>query len=91
MAASQSVQTCRWGVPTLLLPWPLWCDTAKAEWSCTADPAPWLLADPAVCRTCARWAPFERVAAAAPQPGCHYQRALVMHEREGALEWPAIT
>lgn len=52
----QAVQTCKWAVPTLFLPWPLWYDAAVQHWSCTREPAPRGLPDPACCARCARWA-----------------------------------
>jgi hypothetical protein len=63
MTDSQGVHTCRWGIPTLFLEWPLWCEASQHEWSCTRDSTPTILTDPAVCRSCPYWTP--RVQAAA--------------------------
>lgn len=54
--AVQSVQTCKWSIPTLFLPWPLWYDASEADWSCTRTQIPRGLPDPACCSSCARWA-----------------------------------
>ena len=62
----QAVHTCKWAVPTLFLPWPLWYDASAYEWSCTRGPQPRGLAQPAVCSTCYGWAPAQR-----PPEGCH--------------------
>jgi hypothetical protein len=60
MTAPHSVQTCRWGTPTLFLGWPLWYDASQHEWSCTRGAGPTVLVDPAICRTCPHWCPVER-------------------------------
>jgi hypothetical protein len=90
MAASHSVQTCRWGTPTLFLGWPLWYDASQHEWSCTRGAVPTVLVDPAICRTCPYWCLVEREAEAAPpvhaSDECQYRRALVRRgeAQEGA-------
>ena len=53
--AAQAVSTCKWAIPTLFLPWPLWYDASSSEWSCTRGREPRGLPDPGVCATCARW------------------------------------
>jgi hypothetical protein len=81
MAAPHSVRTCRWGTPTLFLPWPLWYDASQHEWSCTRGASANVLVDPATCRACPYWSPAERPVEPAPRvraPGeCRYRRALV--------------
>jgi hypothetical protein len=81
MAALSSVQTCRWGIPTIFLGWPLWYDASEHAWSCTRGAGPTVLVDPAICRTCPYWRPVERQAEPAPHVHAHdegpYQRALV--------------
>jgi hypothetical protein len=52
----RAVQTCRWGMPTLLLSRPFWYEAADYDWACTRNDVPVLLANPDVCRTCAHWA-----------------------------------
>ena len=79
-AGAHAVQTCRWGTPTLFLPWPSWYDASEHEWSCTRRAAPAILVDPAICLTCAHWAPVERQPAHPPQQrsaGCLHRHALV--------------
>lgn len=60
MELTPSVRTCRWGTPTLFLPWPIWCDASQHEWSCTRGATPLTLADPGVCRACQPWQPADR-------------------------------
>lgn len=55
MADTRAVQTCHWGTPTLFLIWPLWCEAAVHEWSCTRTAAPRMLDDATVCRGCPYW------------------------------------
>ena len=64
---AQAVQTCKWGTPTLFLPWPLWYDASTHEWSCTRGARPRGVMDPTTCTTCERWSPAVRGAAC----GCH--------------------
>lgn len=66
MIKVQSVQTCRWGSPTLFLPWPFWLELAGDEWSCTRGLALRGLADPSACGRCAYWA-----ASSVPLAGSH--------------------
>ena len=80
MTGTHAVQTCRWGSPTLLLPWPFWYNASQHEWSCTRGATASVLVDPSVCRTCPYWAPQERQRAETRAPGagrCRYERALV--------------
>jgi hypothetical protein len=56
MAGAQSIQTCRWGSPTLFLPWPYWSLASDNEWSCTRGEAPRGIDDPRLCATCRYWA-----------------------------------
>lgn len=80
--AIRAVETCRWGTPTLFLPWPLWCEASQHEWSCTRGVVPTILADPAICRTCPYWLPAERQVSHPPQrrSGCRHQHALVLRD-----------
>ena len=55
MARVQSVSTCRWGTPTLFLPWPLWFDAERCEWSCTRAAQPRPIPDPGTCEVCGGW------------------------------------
>jgi hypothetical protein len=57
MADVQSVQTCRWGSPTLFLPWPLWYDATRFEWSCTRGARPRGIDEASHCRVCPNWTP----------------------------------
>jgi len=86
MAVTRSVQNCRWGTPTLLLPWPAWQDAWEYEWSCTRPAVPRILTDPAVCRTCAHWAPGEgRLSNVPPvdaEGRCRFEHGLLKTARE---------
>lgn len=81
MAATHSVQTCRWGTATLFLPWPLWYGASQHEWSCTRGACATILVDAAMCRTCPNWFPGESLPESAPRvhapDECQYRRALV--------------
>ena len=57
MTASHSVQTCRWGTPTLFASWPYWFDASRYEWSCTRGAEPLVLEDTGICARCRDWAP----------------------------------
>lgn len=82
MAGTRTVQTCRWGTPTLFLSWPLWYEASQHEWSCTRGGAARVLTDPAICRTCPYWTPAEHQVKVSHPPqrhsGCRYQRALIL-------------
>jgi hypothetical protein len=96
MTAPHSVQTCRWGTPTLFLAWPLWYDASQHEWSCTRGASPNVLVDPAICRTCPYWSPAQRLVESVPpvpvRDVCRYRRALVRRGEadEGAPTSPSI-
>ena len=57
MAETHSIQTCRWGSPTLFLPWPYWCDGSDDLWSCTRGAQPQGVPDIRHCQSCAHWRP----------------------------------
>jgi hypothetical protein len=50
-----AVQTCKWAIPTMFLPWPLWYDASEQDWSCTLGPAPRGVPDPTCCAACRNW------------------------------------
>jgi hypothetical protein len=81
MAVVHSVQTCRWGTPTLFLPWPLWYEATQHEWSCIRGATARVLIDPTICRTCPYWSPAGRQVEPPPPvhapDKCRYRRALV--------------
>lgn len=56
MGEAHSIQTCRWGTPTLFLPWPFWCEASDDLWSCTRGWYPRGLPDPGACAACQNWA-----------------------------------
>jgi hypothetical protein len=56
MIGEHSVQTCRWGEATLLLPRPHWFEASQHAWSCTREGRPKTLVDPSECEACERWA-----------------------------------
>lgn len=62
MTEAHSIQTCRWGSPTLFLPWPYWCDASDDIWSCTRGARPRGVPDPRHCASCANWTPAQRTA-----------------------------
>jgi hypothetical protein len=47
--------TCRFSLPTLFSPWPLWLDAWNKPWSCARDGKCTLLSNSEPCRTCQRW------------------------------------
>jgi hypothetical protein len=52
--------TCRWAVPTLLLPAPFWFEAERAPWGCVRGTTPRLLASTQSCADCAFWEPQPR-------------------------------
>ena len=68
MSEQQSVHNCRFGLPTMLLPWPFWYAAADDEWTCACNGVPRILHDASVCAMCRRWQPFEGEAAVAVSP-----------------------
>jgi hypothetical protein len=72
MGKHQHVHTCRWAVPTLFLPYPLWLSTEDTPWSCVRDGSAEPLETTETCVDCPR---FERVASPQPEnPGVHASR-----------------
>ena len=61
-----SIQTCRWGAPTLFLPWPHWCNASNDLWSCTRGRTPRGVADPQICEHCDCWEPAPGTSAGRP-------------------------
>lgn len=51
----QEPQTCRWSVPTLLMPRPYWLSAEKALWCCWNDRQIVVLTSTDVCHTCPMW------------------------------------
>jgi hypothetical protein len=49
------VNLCRWSVPTLYLPYPLWLSTEEATWSCVRDGKPVPLHFTDACSQCTRF------------------------------------
>ena len=81
MTTPHSVQTCRWGTPTLFLPWPRWYEASQHEWSCTRQGPANVLLDTAICRACPHWLPHSgdlaSPAEARTHDGCSYRHMLV--------------
>lgn len=51
----RSASNCRWAMPTLFLPAPLWFDAESCPWSCRRDAVPRVVSSTDRCATCARW------------------------------------
>ena len=49
-------QSCRWGQPTLFLPFPVWLSAWDAPWSCCHQAHRGPLEETWVCATCPDWA-----------------------------------
>jgi hypothetical protein len=48
-------RTCKWSIPTLFAPWPVWLDAWTNEWTCTRDGTARPLEHSEHCRACPRW------------------------------------
>jgi hypothetical protein len=48
-------RTCKWSIPTLMTPWPLWLDAWSHEWSCVRCGTFTRVADSGQCCSCPRW------------------------------------
>ena len=46
---------CRWAVPTLFLPPPIWMVAWDAPWTCLRNARPRVLENTELCATCPRW------------------------------------
>jgi hypothetical protein len=53
-------RTCKFSLPTLFAPWPLWLDAWTMPWSCARDGNCTPLVNSEVCRTCPRWEEAEK-------------------------------
>lgn len=73
MGIFRSVQTCRWGTPTISLEWPWWYDASVNEWSCMRDGSVRTLDEVGACRTCPRWAPAPSEALGRPHDEPRHQ------------------
>ena len=55
MQMTQSAATCRWAVPTLFLPPPIWMGAWDTPWTCLRNARPRMLETTDVCASCPRW------------------------------------
>lgn len=55
MDPTNTVQRCRWAIPTLDLPLPNWLEAWDRPWSCRGDGMLKTLESTHECRTCPRW------------------------------------
>ena len=55
MDPTHTAQRCRWAIPTLDLPLPLWLEAWDAPWSCRRDGVPRTLESTRECLRCPRW------------------------------------
>jgi hypothetical protein len=55
MQEKQQAGNCRWAMPTLFVPFPIWLEAEDFAWTCTrdAEPHPLLTTEP--CENCPRW------------------------------------
>lgn len=67
MSAQRNAHNCRWAIPTLFLPAPLWLDAESCPWTCTRDPVPRVLSTTDACATCLAWEPREGAPSAVPR------------------------
>lgn len=63
METTHGARTCRWAVPTLFLPPPIWMGAWDAPWVCLQNAQPRLLDSTEVCAACPRWEPLAGSAA----------------------------
>jgi hypothetical protein len=59
--------TCRWAVPAVLLPAPVWAEAERAPWACTREAPPRLLESTAACAGCPAWEARPRPLSNLPQ------------------------
>lgn len=90
MTESHAVHNCRWGVPTLQLPWPFWYAAARDAWTCTRNGVARILHDPDVCRACRRWTPCDQRATAEPRGTCEFHHALVLRP-DADVDIPSVS
>jgi hypothetical protein len=53
----RSASTCRWAVPTISLPDPVWTEADQSPWTCVRDATPRVLETTERCAACPRWEP----------------------------------
>jgi hypothetical protein len=46
---------CRWAMPTLFVPFPIWLEAQDSAWTCARDPDPRPLLTTELCQSCLRW------------------------------------
>lgn len=90
MTDSHSVHDCRWGVPTIQLPWPFWYAAADDAWTCTCNGVPRILHDPDVCHACRRWTSRAGGTDAKPEGTCEFHHALVFRSGDD-IEIPGVS
>lgn len=90
MTESHAAHNCRWGVPTIQLPWPFWYAAAADAWTCRRNDVPRILHDSDVCRACPRWAPCDRRTATTPQATCEFHHALIFRP-DADVDIPSVS
>jgi hypothetical protein len=55
MKSNRSATTCRWAVPTLFQPAPIWMESWGRPWTCVRDAQAQPLDTTEVCADCPRW------------------------------------
>jgi hypothetical protein len=58
--ADHHASTCRWAIPTLLLPAPYWWDAEDRPWACIRGGTPRVLETTEACADCPCWEPRTR-------------------------------
>jgi hypothetical protein len=64
-STTRRASTCRWAVPTVCLPAPLWCAAEACPWTCVHSDAPHVMNTTEPCAICVNW---ESKRAAWPAP-----------------------
>jgi hypothetical protein len=55
METKRSASNCRWAVPTLFQPSPIWIEAWDCPWTCVRDTPSRRLKTTEECGTCVRW------------------------------------
>lgn len=68
MGQTSCAVTCRWAMPTLFLPAPVWLSAGEAPWTCTRTAYARALETTEVCVDCPHWRPRDQDATAPDRP-----------------------
>ena len=58
MNSTRSAASCRWAIPTVFLPPPLWLSAEDCPWTCILTGVPHVLRTTERCRSCPQWEPY---------------------------------